>query len=139
VPSSSAPSASRQWIPACAGVAAFIAPYAARAAAIPFRGSEWFSSYVSDWKVAIIGGLINLLLGYLLYRIVLSETFRPLAKGVAFFGAVSYLIVMHFQYFDLAQSSTAGLGVFAIPVYAYGIAIIGLWVGGLAGKGTRAT
>jgi hypothetical protein len=109
-------------------VVALSVPYVARAAAIPFRGENWFLDYVPSIGAVVFGTLANSVHAGTLFVLGTSRAYSRAAYWVAVICSLLYVAVTHFSYFDLRSSSTAGIGALFIPIYAAGIAAV-LWLG----------
>lgn len=117
----------RQTLALCIGLFALLVPYIARALAIPLRGENWFLDYVPSFLAAVVGAAANLVHAATIYWLTMSETTSRVAVGAAVAGSLIYVLVVHFAKLDLRASSTAGVAVLLVPVYASGIALL-IWL-----------
>lgn len=104
-------------------------PYIARLPAVPFRGWEWFTDYLSGGLgTFLFSSAFNLIPAAVLFGLGKASKRAPLAFFFALAGLVAFLLWAHGTV-NLRSSSTAAIALIFIPIYGIG-AVVAAWAVG---------
>ena len=109
-------------------VVGLLTPFIARLPSVPFRGWGWLTDYFPGLSGLCFISAFNLIPSCAWYAVGKFTKRAPLAFWFSVAGGVSFLLWAH-GCVDLRSSSTAGIALMFIPIYALGAIISGLVLG----------
>lgn len=111
------------WISVVVGL---VTPYVARLPAVPFRGWEWLTAYLSGGVIGFLfSSAFNLIPAAVLFGLGKASKRAPLAFFFALAGLLAFLLWAHGT-LNLRSSSTAAIALVFIPIYGIG-AVVAAW------------
>ena len=109
-------------------ILALFVPFAARLVGVPARGCEWFTDYASGVKSLLFLSAFNMAPALALFVAGRTSRHSPLGYWFAVAAFVGFAVWTHGAV-DVRSSSTAGLALLFIPIYAAVVAVLGWGVG----------